>query len=138
MIEENAVALGRLIGQTDEYKALRRAHEQIKDLPHLQEGGAEGIGLYRTEVPFMIRDSFPDVPTQTELLPLLLKYDVSLVIGGLVYRRACPAAGPAARRSDQASRPRGRDARRRLPLARGSAPRAWRGYSRRARSRFSG
>src|SRR3546814_16307838 len=23
------------------------------DLPHLQEGGAEGIGLYRTEVPFM-------------------------------------------------------------------------------------
>lgn len=37
MIEENAVALGRLIGQTDEYKALRRAHEQIKDLPHLQE-----------------------------------------------------------------------------------------------------
>src|SRR3546814_12359650 len=37
------------------------------DLPHLQEGGAEGIGLYRTEVPFMIRNSFPDVATQTEI-----------------------------------------------------------------------
>src|SRR3546814_17910153 len=36
------------------------------DLPHLQEG-ADGIGLYRTEVPFMIRDSFPDVATQTAI-----------------------------------------------------------------------
>src|SRR3546814_5712151 len=33
------------------------------DLPHLQEG-ADGLGLYRTEVPFMIRDSFPAVATQ--------------------------------------------------------------------------
>src|SRR3546814_8040105 len=33
------------------------------DLPHLQEG-ADGIGLYRTEVPFMIRDSFPDVRSE--------------------------------------------------------------------------
>lgn len=37
------------------------------DLPHLKEENAEGIGLYRTEVPFMIRDSFPDVETQTEI-----------------------------------------------------------------------
>src|SRR3546814_16502662 len=37
------------------------------DRPHLQEGGAEVIGLYRTEVPFMVRNSFPDVATQTEL-----------------------------------------------------------------------
>jgi len=42
------------------------------DLPHLQDGGAEGIGLYRTEVPFMIRDSFPDVPTQTEIYGKIL------------------------------------------------------------------
>lgn len=41
------------------------------DLPHLQEG-AEGIGLYRTEVPFMIRDSFPDVATQTEIYSRIL------------------------------------------------------------------
>jgi cell fate (sporulation/competence/biofilm development) regulator YlbF (YheA/YmcA/DUF963 family) len=37
MIEEKAVDLGRLIGQTDEYKALRRAHEQVRDLQALQD-----------------------------------------------------------------------------------------------------
>jgi len=37
MIEEKAVDLGRLIGQTDEYQALRRAHEQVRDLKNLQE-----------------------------------------------------------------------------------------------------
>lgn len=37
MIEEKAVDLGRLIGQTDEYKALRRAHEQVKDERELQD-----------------------------------------------------------------------------------------------------
>ncbi len=42
------------------------------DLPHLQEGGADGIGLYRTEVPFMIRDSFPDVETQTDIYSRIL------------------------------------------------------------------
>ena len=42
------------------------------DLPHLQDGGVEGIGLYRTEVPFMIRDSFPDVSTQTEIYSRIL------------------------------------------------------------------
>ena len=42
------------------------------DLSHLEEGGAEGIGLYRTEVPFMIRDSLPDVATQTEIYSRIL------------------------------------------------------------------
>ncbi|MEQ8402444.1 MAG: phosphoenolpyruvate--protein phosphotransferase [Roseitalea porphyridii] len=42
------------------------------DLPQLEEGGAEGIGLYRTEVPFMIRDSFPDVETQTQIYSRIL------------------------------------------------------------------
>jgi len=37
------------------------------DLPHLADSGADGIGLYRTEIPFMVRDEFPDVPTQTEI-----------------------------------------------------------------------
>jgi cell fate (sporulation/competence/biofilm development) regulator YlbF (YheA/YmcA/DUF963 family) len=37
MIDEKAVDLGRLIGQTDEYKALRRAHEQVRDLKQLQD-----------------------------------------------------------------------------------------------------
>jgi cell fate (sporulation/competence/biofilm development) regulator YlbF (YheA/YmcA/DUF963 family) len=29
--------LGRFIGQSDEYKALRRAHEQVRDVNELQE-----------------------------------------------------------------------------------------------------
>ena len=37
MIQEKAVDLGRLIGQSDEYKALKRAHEQVKDLKALQD-----------------------------------------------------------------------------------------------------
>jgi cell fate (sporulation/competence/biofilm development) regulator YlbF (YheA/YmcA/DUF963 family) len=37
MIDEKAVDLGRLIGQTDEYKALRRAHEQVRDVQALQD-----------------------------------------------------------------------------------------------------
>src|SRR5262245_21349360 len=36
------------------------------DLPQLQATGAEGIGLFRTEIPFMVRDSFPEVVEQTE------------------------------------------------------------------------
>jgi cell fate (sporulation/competence/biofilm development) regulator YlbF (YheA/YmcA/DUF963 family) len=37
MIDEKAADLGRLIGQTEEYKALRRAHERVKDEHALQE-----------------------------------------------------------------------------------------------------
>jgi len=37
------------------------------DLVQLETTGAEGIGLYRTEVAFMVRDRFPDVDAQTEL-----------------------------------------------------------------------
>lgn len=37
------------------------------DIPHLHDSGADGIGLYRTEIPFMVRDTFPGVTAQTEL-----------------------------------------------------------------------
>ncbi len=37
------------------------------DLRHLAETGADGVGLYRTEIPFMVRSSFPDVSSQAEL-----------------------------------------------------------------------
>ncbi len=37
------------------------------DLHHLEELHFEGVGLYRTEIPFMMRSSFPDVKTQTEI-----------------------------------------------------------------------
>jgi phosphotransferase system enzyme I (PtsP) len=36
------------------------------DLPHLEATGAEGVGLYRTEIPFMVRPSYPDVLIQQE------------------------------------------------------------------------
>jgi cell fate (sporulation/competence/biofilm development) regulator YlbF (YheA/YmcA/DUF963 family) len=37
MIDEKAADLGRLIGQTEEYKALRRAHERVKEQQGLQD-----------------------------------------------------------------------------------------------------
>ncbi|MEI6985831.1 MAG: phosphoenolpyruvate--protein phosphotransferase [Rhodospirillaceae bacterium] len=43
------------------------------DLPHLEDSGADGIGLYRTEIPFMIRSSYPDVATQTMLYAKVLE-----------------------------------------------------------------
>jgi phosphotransferase system, enzyme I, PtsP len=36
------------------------------DLAQLRTTGAEGVGLFRTEIPFMVRDSFPGVEDQTE------------------------------------------------------------------------
>jgi phosphotransferase system, enzyme I, PtsP len=36
------------------------------DMQHLAESGADGVGLYRTEIAFMVRDHFPDVGQQTE------------------------------------------------------------------------
>ncbi len=44
----------------------------LLDLPHLSEVGADGVGLYRTEIPFLVRAGFPDVPTQTELYAKVL------------------------------------------------------------------
>ena len=37
------------------------------DVKQLENSGAEGIGLFRTEIPFMVRDKFPGVDGQTEL-----------------------------------------------------------------------
>lgn len=37
------------------------------DLDHLHESGAKGVGLYRTEIPFMIRSQFPRLGAQTKL-----------------------------------------------------------------------
>jgi phosphotransferase system enzyme I (PtsP) len=39
----------------------------LMDLQDLDENGADGIGLYRTEIPFMVRAEFPDVESQAEL-----------------------------------------------------------------------
>jgi phosphotransferase system enzyme I (PtsP) len=39
----------------------------LMELDQLALSGADGVGLYRTEIPFMIRTSFPDVEAQTEI-----------------------------------------------------------------------
>jgi phosphotransferase system, enzyme I, PtsP len=46
----------------------------LVDLPHLAEFGADGIGLYRTEVPFLVRANLPDVNTQQTLYRRVLDY----------------------------------------------------------------
>ncbi len=37
------------------------------DVQQLKDTGADGVGLYRTEIPFMVRAEFPNVEGQTEL-----------------------------------------------------------------------
>ena len=39
----------------------------LMDLRYLEDTGADGIGLYRTEIPFMVRSEIPSVAAQTEL-----------------------------------------------------------------------
>ncbi|HET6522454.1 MAG TPA: phosphoenolpyruvate--protein phosphotransferase [Geminicoccaceae bacterium] len=46
----------------------------LVDLPHLDATGADGIGLYRTELAFMVRDCHPDVGDQTELYRKVLEH----------------------------------------------------------------
>ncbi len=45
----------------------------LLDLAHLDDGNAEGVGLYRTEIPFMIRSAFPDVAAQEALYRQVLE-----------------------------------------------------------------
>ena len=42
------------------------------DMPFLHETGAAGGGLYRTELPFMVRSSFPSVAEQTHIFGRVL------------------------------------------------------------------
>ncbi|HIJ38232.1 MAG TPA: phosphoenolpyruvate--protein phosphotransferase, partial [Rhodospirillaceae bacterium] len=44
----------------------------MADLPQLEVTGADGIGLYRTEMPFMSRAQLPDVTVQTALYSRIL------------------------------------------------------------------
>ncbi len=39
----------------------------LVDMPHLAESGADGVGLYRTELQFMLSDAFPRLDKQTQL-----------------------------------------------------------------------
>lgn len=39
----------------------------LVDLPHLDQSGADGIGLYRTELEFMVASTFPRIEQQTDM-----------------------------------------------------------------------
>ena len=39
----------------------------LADMQWLGETGADGVGLFRTEIPFMVRSAFPDPAQQTEI-----------------------------------------------------------------------
>jgi len=45
----------------------------LSDLPGSQNSGAEGIGLYRTEFPFMVRDRFPSEDEQCKIYRQVLE-----------------------------------------------------------------
>lgn len=75
------------------------------DLPHLSQSGADGIGLYRTELEFMVASTFPRIQQQTDMYrrvilgagakPVVFR---SLDVGGdkiLPYLRPMPEENPA-------------------------------------------
>jgi len=45
----------------------------LVDMPHLEESGADGIGLYRTELQFMLSEAFPRLDRQTQLYRSVLE-----------------------------------------------------------------
>lgn len=77
----------------------------IADMPHLEESGAEGIGLFRTEIQFMLSEKMPRLMQQTETYRAVLAEAAgktvvfrTLDIGGdkmLPYLRALPEENPA-------------------------------------------
>jgi phosphotransferase system enzyme I (PtsP) len=77
----------------------------LVDLPHLAEAGAEGIGLFRTELQFMVASTMPRMDEQTTLYAAVLKASGNrpvtfrtLDIGGdkvLPYMRMQPEENPA-------------------------------------------
>lgn len=44
----------------------------LSDIPKILEAGGEGVGLYRTEFPFLIRSTFPDEEEQLEIYQKIL------------------------------------------------------------------
>jgi phosphotransferase system enzyme I (PtsP) len=76
------------LGQRQQYAALRDLPAESKngthvdlllnsglfiDLPYLDETAAVGVGLFRTELQFMLRDTFPTVPQQVSLYQRVLE-----------------------------------------------------------------
>jgi phosphotransferase system enzyme I (PtsP) len=45
----------------------------VEDVDYIEAAGAEGVGLYRTEIPFMMRPKLPNVTEQTNLYREIIK-----------------------------------------------------------------
>ncbi len=45
----------------------------LVDLPHLEESGADGVGLFRTELQFMVSATFPRLKQQTEIYRTIIE-----------------------------------------------------------------
>ena len=56
-----------------EYISLNLNAGLLMDLQSLDASGADGIGLYRTEIPFMVHSEFPSVAAQTDLYRRVLE-----------------------------------------------------------------
>ncbi|NFV81965.1 phosphoenolpyruvate--protein phosphotransferase [Magnetospirillum aberrantis] len=59
---------------TDDHVAIKLMMNAglLLDMSHLRDSGADGVGLYRTELPFMARSALPDVAAQTLLYRKIL------------------------------------------------------------------
>jgi phosphotransferase system enzyme I (PtsP) len=77
----------------------------LADLRQLDETGADGVGLYRTEIPFMVRSAFPNVTEQVRFYRKVFRQAKNrpvvfrtLDVGGdksLSYMRHPPEENPA-------------------------------------------
>jgi phosphoenolpyruvate-protein phosphotransferase len=75
LIDEEKKLLGKLSELRDEPAVTPDGHEirlftnsgLLADLSPGLRNGAQGIGLYRTEIPFLVRDSFPSEQEQVEV-----------------------------------------------------------------------
>ncbi|WP_088348456.1 MULTISPECIES: phosphoenolpyruvate--protein phosphotransferase [Rhodomicrobium] len=77
----------------------------LVDLPHLTQSGADGIGLYRTELEFMVSSTFPRIAQQTDMYKKIIRGAGakpvtfrSLDVGGdkiLPYLQSIPEENPA-------------------------------------------
>ncbi|MCF8479779.1 MAG: phosphoenolpyruvate--protein phosphotransferase [Rhodospirillum sp.] len=77
----------------------------MMDMGNLKDTGADGVGLYRTEIPFMARSSLPSVDSQTQLYGKVLEMAEdkpvtfrTLDVGGdklLPYWQSAPEDNPA-------------------------------------------
>jgi phosphotransferase system enzyme I (PtsP) len=77
----------------------------LADLQFLNSSGAQGVGLYRTEIPFMARHELPDVEAQTQIYGKIFELSKgkpvvfrTLDVGGdkvLPYWNGAPEENPA-------------------------------------------